>query len=158
MFSLSVNRKLIILNKFLLAHLPSAPKEMTKSVKLLEDGAINVENLQDFVQENNDFLVVGVVGAQGVGKSTLLNLLATNKVTEDLKRAVFTDVKPTTPVEDVDAIQIFNDTIVNLKISDDGLQEVDNSIFKVKNNADFEIDSSTTYGVDCFITENRVRI
>lgn len=131
---------------------------MTKSVKLVEDGVIFVENLQDFVQENNDFLVVGVVGTQGVGKSTLLNLLTTSKVTENLKRAVFTDVKPPTPAEDVDTIQGFNDTAVNLKIDDDELQENDNSIFKVKTSSDFEIDASTTYGVDCFITQNRVRM
>lgn len=123
----------------------------------MEDGAIFIENLQDFVQENNDFIVVGVVGAQSVGKSTLLNLLATNKVTENLKRSVFTDVKPTTPTEDVDGIQIFNDAMLNLNINDDGLKETDNVIFKVKTSSDFEVDSNTTYGVDCFITHNRVR-
>lgn len=129
---------------------------MTRSVKLLEDGVVFVENLQDFVQENNDFLVVGVVGMQGVGKSTILNLLAANRVTENLKRSVFTDVKPPPPLDDADGIQIFSDAMSNLKINDDTLN--DSVIFKVKHSADFEIDSNTTYGVDCFITQNRVRI
>lgn len=131
---------------------------MTKSAKLVEDGAIYPENLQDFLQENNDFLVVGVVGVQNVGKSTLLNLLATSKVTESLKRAVFTDAKSSPIVEDADGLQIFSDAMSNLKISDDGLKESDNLIFKVKNGVDFEIDGNTTYGIDCFITQNRVRV
>lgn len=147
-----------VLFSLYLGHPPPAPKEMTRSVKLLEDGAVFVENLQDFVQENNEFLVVGVVGMQGVGKSTILNLLAANKVTENLKRAVFTDVKPPPPPDEADGIQIFNDAMSNLKISDDGLKENDSTIFKVKHSADFEIDGSTTYGVDCFITQNRVRV
>lgn len=132
---------------------------MTKSVKLLEDGGICTENLQEFVQENKDFLVVGVVGSQGVGKSTLLNLLASSKITEKLKQAVFTDTKPPPVTEDVDDIQIFNEAMSNLKVcDDDGLKNRDNLIFKVKSSSDFEVDKNTTYGVDCFITQNRVRV
>ncbi|KAI4463781.1 hypothetical protein MML48_4g00008964 [Holotrichia oblita] len=59
-------------------------KSMTKSVKLIDDGSIYTENVQDFLQENNDFLAVGVIGTQGVGKSTLLNLLVHSKVTEKM--------------------------------------------------------------------------
>ncbi|KAJ8932350.1 hypothetical protein NQ314_014717 [Rhamnusium bicolor] len=68
-------------------------KQMTKSMKLIDEGVICTESLQDYVQENNDFLVVGVVGSHGVGKSTLLNLLSHNQVTEEIKKSVFKSVK-----------------------------------------------------------------
>ncbi|XP_047110537.1 nonsense-mediated mRNA decay factor SMG9 isoform X1 [Schistocerca piceifrons] len=57
----------------------SQPPEMRGSVKLLDD---NLQVLQDAILEylldqgNNEFLVVGVVGSLGVGKSTLMSLLA----------------------------------------------------------------------------------
>lgn len=129
---------------------------MTKSVKLLEDGVICTENVQDYVQENNDFLVVGIVGAQGVGKSTVLNLLATNKVTDNLKKAVFTDTEPQQNMEDYDGVQIFTDALSNLKITENNVKETANLIFKVKDMSDFDIDTNTTYGIDCFITSNRI--
>lgn len=61
-------------------------KHMKKSMKLIDDGIMSTEHLQDYLQENTDFIVVGVVGSQGVGKSTILNLLSEKKVTVQLKQ------------------------------------------------------------------------
>ncbi|KAJ8935013.1 hypothetical protein NQ318_020659 [Aromia moschata] len=90
-------------------------KSMTKSAKLIDEGVICTESLQDYVQENSDFLVVGVVGAQGVGKSTILNLLSHNQVTEDLKRSIFKSFK-----KDVD-----DDLGDNIKILTDHFDKID---------------------------------
>lgn len=49
---------------------------MTSSVKLLDDSLQWQDNFQDYLLDQNDFLVVGVLGKKGVGKSTLMSLLA----------------------------------------------------------------------------------
>lgn len=130
---------------------------MKKSVKFLDDGIIYVDNIQDFVQENNDFLVVGVVGAQAVGKSALLNLLAHNKVTEMLKKSVFTDPKPKHLNEEGDGVKIITESVFNLKVAENDVRENDTPIFKTQRSGTAEFDRNTTYGIDVFITNNRVR-
>lgn len=54
-----------------------AAPEMAAPVKLLdlENGSL-IDNCLEFLSDQNDFLVVGVTGYQGVGKSTLMSLLA----------------------------------------------------------------------------------
>lgn len=128
---------------------------MKKSVKFLEHGTIYVENVQDFVQENNDFLVVGVVGAQGVGKSTILNLLAQNEITDSFKKSVFTDVKPNEIDEDNDGVKILTENISSLKFSN---EDKNSPIFQTQGLSDARIGSNTTYGIDLFITNNRVSL
>ena len=46
-----------------------------RSTKLIDEQQFS-ENLSEFLSDNPDFFVVGVVGPQGVGKSTLMNALA----------------------------------------------------------------------------------
>lgn len=128
---------------------------MTKSAKFLEDNTIALENVQDFVQENNDFLVVGIIGAQGVGKSTVLNLLAHNQVTDELKKAVFNDL-PQKGSEDCDSFKVLNDKISQLKVSENN-RNIDNVIFNTRQ-VPVEANNNITDGIDIFITSNRVSI
>lgn len=129
---------------------------MTKSAKLIDEGIICTEALQDYVQENNDFFVVGVIGAHGVGKSTLLNLLCHNKVTEEIKRMLFKTAKK-------DIEEDFGD---NVKILTEHFDKIDmkngepewNEIFKVQTLEDTENNCNATQGIDFFITSNRVFI
>ncbi|EEB13222.1 conserved hypothetical protein [Pediculus humanus corporis] len=78
-----------------------AVPEMTAPVKLLDlENSALVDACLEYLSDQNDFLVVGVVGYQGVGKSTILSLLAEPKLlnknkyifniekTEDLETAV----------------------------------------------------------------------
>nr|CAB3226601.1 protein SMG9 [Phallusia mammillata] len=59
------------------------------SVKLL-DAALNWSDTGiEQLQEQTDFLVIGVVGMQGVGKSTILSLLAGNQLNDPPKSFTF---------------------------------------------------------------------
>ncbi|XP_075233971.1 nonsense-mediated mRNA decay factor SMG9 isoform X2 [Lycorma delicatula] len=66
-----------------LASLP----EMKSSVKLIEDSLTFSDSALEYLTDQTDFIVVGVIGLQGVGKSTLMSHLAGNSVTQ--KKLVF---------------------------------------------------------------------
>ncbi|KAK5643551.1 hypothetical protein RI129_007396 [Pyrocoelia pectoralis] len=123
------------------------PKKIVKCVKLLDDGLICTENVQDYLQENDDYLVVGIVGTQGVGKSTILNLLAHDSITNDLKKSIFK------------YSQESKDNIPDFEISpneSDQNVKVDNVIFKPQSTSDIISNSNGTNGIDFFITHNRI--
>lgn len=61
------------------------PPEMTHPVKLVDDSQNWIETGMEMLVDQADFLVIGVIGGQGVGKSTILSLLAGNSP-EDLPR------------------------------------------------------------------------
>jgi protein SMG9 len=52
---------------------------MTSPVKILDENLTFQDSLHEFLSENSDFLVVGCVGLQWSGKSTVLSHLATSK-------------------------------------------------------------------------------
>lgn len=54
-------------------------------------GTINVGTKKLLMKTNSDFFVVGVVGTQGVGKSSILNMLANEQVDFDYYRKVFVE-------------------------------------------------------------------
>ncbi|XP_061400799.1 protein SMG9 [Musca vetustissima] len=62
-------------------------------------GTINVGTKKLLMKANTDFLVVGVVGTQGVGKSTILNLLANEQLDFDYYRKVFVEEDSTFPTK-----------------------------------------------------------
>lgn len=115
---------------------------MTKSEKLLEDGVLCNESIQEYLQENNDFLVVGVLGTHGVGKSTIMNFLSQKSVTEEFKKSIFKNNINLSEFEE---------------FSDHSFAEDDNEIFKVQSESDLENNVNATHGVDIFITSNRVK-
>lgn len=61
----------------------SLPTRMTRSAPLFVcPGVFNSNAHKFFHKTNTDFAVIGVLGAQGVGKSTLLNLLASERASD----------------------------------------------------------------------------
>ncbi|XP_043289637.1 protein SMG9 isoform X1 [Venturia canescens] len=52
--------------------------EMTNCIKFMDESMQLCENPLDYLYDQQDFLVVGVLGPQGVGKSTILSLLTSN--------------------------------------------------------------------------------
>lgn len=127
---------------------------MTKSVKFLDDSVLYAENVQEFVQENNDFLVVGVVGPQGVGKSTILNLIAHNSVSDELKKAIFKNYEGPKDEEYGDNVKILADNLNDMRMNED--DRIRSEIFKIQTNEHVEGNCNATRGVDLFITSNRV--
>lgn len=120
---------------------------MTKSIKLIEDGMLYSERIQDYLVESNDFIVVGIVGAQGVGKSTILNLLSQTDVSEKLKRKLFNHkVKQTSSESNIK---------ITTDLADVNLNE-SNAMFKINDTTNLEANSNATHGVDVYITKDRV--
>lgn len=55
---------------------------MTSPVSVMDEGLAWRDGLVDYLSDQSDFLVVGVVGKRGTGKSTLMSLLAGSKFEE----------------------------------------------------------------------------
>jgi len=52
-------------------------------MKLLDESQSFCDGIADYLGDNQDFLVIGVLGLQNTGKSTILNILAKNSPEED---------------------------------------------------------------------------
>lgn len=66
--------------------------QMTRPATVISStGSINSGAKKLLMKNNTDFLVIGVVGTQGVGKSTILNLLANEQLNYDYYNKVFVE-------------------------------------------------------------------
>lgn len=52
--------------------------ELTNCIKFMDENMQLCESPLEYLHDQQDFLVVGCVGAQGVGKSTIMSLLTSN--------------------------------------------------------------------------------
>lgn len=72
-----------------MSNLKDRSSGMKKPIKML-DGSLHWSDAgTDELKDQTDFLVVGVLGMQGVGKSTILSFLAGNKPFENHKKYTF---------------------------------------------------------------------
>lgn len=123
---------------------------MNTSANLMEDGDIFTEHLQDYLEENNDFLVVGIVGAQSVGKSTIMNLLANKSLTAELKHSLFGEDKEN---------YFSTDSNINGSLNEPNSPTNERHlIFDIQNEESTEDSLNCTQGIDLFINQNRVSI
>lgn len=128
---------------------------MTKSIKLIDENLLCTESLQDYLQDNTEFLVVGIVGSQSVGKSTILNLLIHNEITEDIKTSLFKSNKCTDDDTDIDNIKLLTEKLSAIDVKKNvGARKL--NVFKIENSDDLENSSHRTRGIDVFVTNNRV--
>ncbi|XP_053908570.1 nonsense-mediated mRNA decay factor SMG9 [Cuculus canorus] len=67
----------------------AAPEKMKTSIKLVDEQMNWCDSALEFLLEQTDVLVVGALGLQGTGKSTLLSLLAGNQPDDDPRAFVF---------------------------------------------------------------------
>lgn len=100
------------------SNIPPCVKQMNKSVKFVEDGVIFTEHLQDYLEENNDYVVVGVIGAQATGKSSILNLLAHKNITEQLKQTLFTNTETESESGSFENIKLLTDNFSKVKVDE----------------------------------------
>ncbi|XP_067173018.1 nonsense-mediated mRNA decay factor SMG9-like [Apteryx mantelli] len=72
----------------------AAPEKMKTSIKLVDEQMNWCDSAIEFLLDQTDVLVVGVLGLQGTGKSTLMSLLAANQPEEDQRAFVFRPQSP----------------------------------------------------------------
>lgn len=72
----------------------AAPEKMKTSIKLVDEQMNWCDSALEFLLEQTDVLVVGALGLQGTGKSTVLSLLAGNQPEEDPRSFVFRPQPP----------------------------------------------------------------
>lgn len=56
----------------------SSPPEMSVPVKLVDESLQWCDNALEFLHDANEFYVIGVLGLQGVGKSTIMSIISGN--------------------------------------------------------------------------------
>lgn len=108
-------------------------KDMTKSAKLLEDGFFFADDVQEFLTDNSDFLVVGIVGPQTVGKSSIMSFLASDKFSKKFQN--------------------------QFQVAENAMCHKHNDVeamFRQATTDDIETLTNATSGIDIFITENRL--
>uniref|UniRef100_A0A8C6VU44 Nonsense-mediated mRNA decay factor SMG9 n=1 Tax=Nothobranchius furzeri TaxID=105023 RepID=A0A8C6VU44_NOTFU len=65
------------------------PEKMKHSIKLVDDQMNWCDSAMEYLRDQTDMLVVGALGLQGTGKSTIMSLLSANTPEEDQRSYVF---------------------------------------------------------------------
>ncbi|XP_023690579.1 nonsense-mediated mRNA decay factor SMG9 isoform X1 [Paramormyrops kingsleyae] len=65
------------------------PEKMKHSIKLVDDQMNWCDSAMEYLRDQTDMLVVGVIGLQGTGKSTVMSLLSANLPEDDPRAYVF---------------------------------------------------------------------
>ncbi|XP_045536869.1 protein SMG9 [Papilio machaon] len=131
-------------------------KLMTKPIKLLDENLEFSQSGLKYLQDSNtNYLVVGIMGTQGVGKSMILNLIAQNTPLPDLCTQILNSHEiPNTSESNDEAIE---NQMENLNITN-ASNETNNSFFKFKmqDMEQIERGAHCTKGVDMYVTNDRV--
>ncbi|KAJ2951810.1 hypothetical protein O0L34_g13973 [Tuta absoluta] len=133
-------------------------RPMTEPVKLLtENLEFNTAALEFLQDASTNYLVVGIVGTQGVGKSTILNLIAQNSNVPDLCDQILRSHEMPEQPYDSGEIGIENQ-MENLDLHRPQEEKTKTSIFKFKVQDIEQIERGVhcTKGVDMYITNDRV--
>lgn len=142
---------------------PSPPiKFMTDPVKLLDENLeFNPAALEFLHDSSTNYLVVGIIGTQGVGKSMILNLIAQNKHDPNLCTQILNshELPLDNNVEDSDLANVENqlEALDFVRISEQKQVITDNYFkFKMQDIEQIERGIHCTKGIDMYITNDRV--
>ncbi|XP_026731017.1 protein SMG9-like [Trichoplusia ni] len=142
---------------------PSPPlKYMTQPVKLLDENLeLNTSALEFLHDSSTNYLVVGIMGTQGVGKSMILNLIATNVHDQNLCNLILNShdipADSTFDSNDIAPLEKQMDTL-EFADSPEKATEPNENIFKFKMQDIEQIEKGVhcTKGIDMYITNDRV--
>ena len=113
-----------------------------------------MEPIQNILSDSSDpFLVIGVIGKQGVGKSALCNILSQSYLTSDKINRI---IKNRQRDSDNDSDEFNHNTVEGVK-NDDGVVESD-IIFEEENLEHLKSFNYCTKGIDIYATKNNVSI
>ncbi|XP_028179127.1 protein SMG9-like isoform X1 [Ostrinia furnacalis] len=139
---------------------PSPPlKFMTEPVKLLDENLeFNNAALEFLHDSSTNYLVVGIIGNQGVGKSMIMNLIALNTHTEELCNHILHShelADSTFVLNDVSAVSNQLEALNFSGMQDKKTSAVDFK-FKMQDIEQIERGTHCTKGIDMYITNDRV--
>ncbi|XP_068627600.1 nonsense-mediated mRNA decay factor SMG9 isoform X2 [Battus philenor] len=134
---------------------------MMKPVKLLDENLEFSQSAVKFLQDcNTNYLVVGIIGTQGVGKSMILNLIAQSTPVADICTQIMQSHElPNDVLENSESANIENQ-MENLSITNttQGNEGTCMEFFKFKMQDIEQIEKGVhcTKGVDMYVTNDRV--
>ncbi|CAH2982815.1 unnamed protein product [Chilo suppressalis] len=142
---------------------PNPPlKLMTDPVKLLDENLeFNNAALEFLNDSNTNYLIVGVIGTQGVGKSMVLNLISQNKHIRNLCSYILNShemsSENTYDQNDTSSLENQLEALNFVETSEKNYEHADIDFkFKMQDIAQIEKGIHCTKGVDMFVTTDRV--
>ncbi|XP_013191537.1 nonsense-mediated mRNA decay factor SMG9 [Amyelois transitella] len=130
-------------------------KQMSEPIKLLDENLeFNNAALEFLHDASTNYLVVGVVGTQGVGKSMILNLIEQNKHTQDLCRKI-RQVHELNEGNESNEVANIENQFKTLGVSETATMS-NGFKFKMQDIQQIERGVHCTRGVDMYVTQDRV--
>ncbi|XP_037873055.1 nonsense-mediated mRNA decay factor SMG9 [Bombyx mori] len=135
-------------------------KPMLEPVKLLDKHFVFNSGALEFLHDSStNYLVVGIIGTQGVGKSTILNLIAQNKFDQNLCSEILNSHEAPEGVYETNVMANIENQSDNLDLIQPQEPKIDKntlSKFKIQDIEQIERGVHCTKGIDMYITNDRV--
>ncbi|CAH2258921.1 jg12583 [Pararge aegeria aegeria] len=136
-------------------------KLMSEPVKLLDENLEFNNAAYEFLNDaNSNYLVVGVIGTQGVGKSMVLNLIAQNVPLNDLSRQILNShevsPEPTAEANNLTPVESQMESLNITEAANKKSQDKNTFKFKMQDIEFIERGVHCTKGIDMYVTNDRV--
>ncbi|XP_059062121.1 nonsense-mediated mRNA decay factor SMG9 [Achroia grisella] len=134
-------------------------KQMTEPIKLLDENMeFNSAALEFLHDSSTNYLVVGIIGTQGVGKSTILNLIAQSTQSQNVCIQKFHALAVSNQDTYQSNVTSLEGQVRDLDLSvHNDVQKTDNCFkFKMQDIEHIERGVHCTKGIDMYITNDRV--
>ncbi|XP_053608359.1 nonsense-mediated mRNA decay factor SMG9-like isoform X2 [Plodia interpunctella] len=131
-------------------------KQMTKPIKLVDENLdFNNAALEFLHDSSTNYLVVGIVGTQGAGKSMILNLITQSKHTQELCRQILRSHEMKDNYDGGNEMAAVENQLEALDLMEN--EKISNGFkFKMQDIQQIERGVHCTRGVDMYVTQDRV--